>query len=184
MYHSPLRTTIPYTRINDNLVLDKSHHTILLRHQNKFLNQNHQPDKIPDFAHIIGDFNADYLGRSLVYVVTETVADYPYTYFTEKTWKAMVTGVPFMLVGSQYSIKKLQEFGFLTFEQWWDELYDSKPTAAERIFNIVKELKKLSKLSVDQRKQILGDMAPVLEHNKKHLKHFRLGDLETIRKIL
>jgi hypothetical protein len=182
MFNGPLRTTVPFTRINDDIDLKESQFKILLQHQSTFVNQNYRDNKIPNGVDRVGpEFVTNFLQNSFVYVITETVGDYPYPYFSEKTWKAMICGVPFMLVGSQYSIKTLREFGFQTFSRWWSEDYDSQLCVADRIESIASELQKLCLLDFNALKQLQQQMSDVIAHNQKHLLEFEKKDLANVR---
>jgi hypothetical protein len=176
-----LRTTIPFTRFNNYLELTPNQQAILVEYANDFFQQTFVDPTIDGNTNdCVTRFNAPFLKQSLIYVITETVGDYPYPYFSEKTWKAIVTGCPFMLINTQYSLAKLKEFGFKTFDQWWDEGYDKKVTVADRIEAVVNELIKLSKLSITELEDLRQEMSPVILHNQKHLEIFTASDLENI----
>jgi hypothetical protein len=132
MYHGPLRITTPPASVNDDLVLNSYFYKILGQHSYLFKEKSYQDPSIVGIR-VKNLYEVNFLKKSFVYVVTETVSEYPYRYFTEKTWKAMVAKVPFMIVGSQHSLTQLHKFGFKTFDQWWSEDYDNLPTSAERI---------------------------------------------------
>jgi len=183
MYHGPLRTTTPATRVNDDLELDNKYHEILNAHAGQFFNKRYCHPLIPGKSNDLPTFfHSDFLNYSFVYVITETVGDYPYPYFSEKTWKAMLAGMPFMIVGSKNSLQTLQSVGFKTFDHWWSEDYDSLPTVAERIDAIVNELKKLSKLNYKSLTSLKKEMHSTLQHNFEHLGVFRKNDLDNIKK--
>jgi hypothetical protein len=184
MYHGILRTTIPPTRINDDLILNSEHWKVLLQYQEIFVGQDYQSELITNKVRIGDDFSVNFFNRCFLYLITETVADYPYPYLTEKTWKAVVSRMPFMIVGAKHTLKQLHEFGFQTFDRWWDESYDAAPTAAERISLIVQELKKISTLSYHCRIDMRKEMESVVNHNHHHLNNFVSSDLAYIRKNL
>jgi len=182
MYHGPLRTTTPPARINDDLILTERFHDIMSKYQHLFRDNNYQhPLIVGGSNHWNTKFNADFLKKTFVYVITETVSEYPHRYFSEKTWKAMVTGVPFMIVGSQNSLQELQNFGFKTFNKWWSEHYDTLPTTAERIESLVIELKTLSELDNKTLLQIRSEMQSTINHNFNQLKIFKNKQLDNIR---
>ena len=182
MYHGTLRTTTPPTRVNSDLVLNSHYHEILNKHRYLFEGKNHQDPKITTLPYDKNHYSTDFLKNSFVYLITETVSEYPYPYFTEKTWKAIVTQVPFMIVGSQNSLTQLHKFGFKTFNKWWKEDYDNLPTSAERIEAVVIELEKLSKLDVESLTHIRQDMQETLDYNFNHLKIFKRQDLDNVQK--
>jgi hypothetical protein len=181
MNNSSLRTTVPFIRFNNDIILNSEQWKVFLTHSAKFSDQNFQhPGITGPNNDMTTRFNADFLNLALVYVITETVAEYPYPYFSEKTWRAMFTGRPFMMVNAQHSLKKLQEFGFLTFSDWWDESYDEKALAADRIESMVATLKSLANLSKKELRELNQDMLPVIQHNQNHLIKFASDDLENI----
>jgi hypothetical protein len=175
------RTTVPFVRVNDDLILSAGQRKVLTSHANTFVNRSFTDPQILGSTNDTGTrFRAGFLHYSFVYVVTETVSEYPYVYFTEKTWKAMATGVPFIMINAQNSLLKLQEFGFKTFNKWWDEGYDSKNTGADRIEAAVKILKDLSHLTLDELKLMRHEMDSVIKHNQQHLITFQELDLKNI----
>jgi hypothetical protein len=105
---------------------------------------------------------------SLVYVPTETVYFGRRTHITEKTFKAIALEMPFVLVATAGSLKYLREYGFKTFDGIIDESYDLETDDVVRIEKVVKLLKDLDKLSVEQRQQIHQDCLPIVEHNFNH----------------
>lgn len=183
MWHGHLRTTTPNTRVNDDLILNSYFWDVLLRNYSTFQGKTHQGCAITGMPNDLSTrFFASFLNQCFVYVITETVADYPYTFFTEKTWKAMVSKTPFMLVGTAGSLKNLRSFGFKTFNAWWSEDYDLLPTASERIEALVLELKKLSLLSPADLSDLRTEMQPIIDYNFNHMKVFAQADLDNIRK--
>ncbi len=181
MYHGPLRTTTPPSRINDDLILNAHLFDIKLKYQHLFLEKSYKHQIIDgDSNDYDTRFDASFLKKTFVYVITETVSEYPYPYFSEKTWKAMLNKVPFMMVGSQHSLQQLQSFGFRTFSNWWDETYDSLPIAADRIEAMVIELKKLSELSHASLLDIRLEMQSTVDHNFNQIKCFKDKDLDNI----
>lgn len=158
------------------------HHYSILKLENLFFNKTFVDPNIQ------GELNKDqtfflpyFLKKSFVYVITETVGDYPNVFFTEKTWKAMLVQMPFMLIGAKGSLRQLRQFGFKTFENWWDESYDSLPTVAGRIELVVDQLEKLSKLDIPTLTSMREEMEDTLVHNFNQIKIFRQQDLDNIR---
>ena len=105
---------------------------------------------------------------SLVYVPTETVYFGRRTHITEKTFKAIALEMPFVLVASAGSLEYLREYGFKTFDGIIDESYDLETDDVVRIEKVVKLLKDLDNLSVEQKQQIHQACLPIVEHNFNH----------------
>jgi hypothetical protein len=71
-------------------------------------------------------------------VVVETDIDYNNEFFmTEKTVKALITGIPFVIVSTPNFLKNLKSLGFLTYDNFWDESYDAEIDYKTRIDKIV-----------------------------------------------
>jgi hypothetical protein len=59
-------------------------------------------------------------------LVVETDLDFQNEFFlTEKTIKALITGMPFVVASTPYFLKYLRDIGFTTYGNLWDETYDN-----------------------------------------------------------
>ena len=103
---------------------------------------------------------------TFISVVTETLADEDTLFFSEKIWKPIMVGHPFLLYGNRYSLKYLKSLGYKTFDKWIDESYDLEVDSQTRSKMIVQELKKFSAKSIDELKMIREEMKEVCVHNK------------------
>jgi hypothetical protein len=117
--------------------------------------------------------------NSLYSLITETNFE-NYSFFSEKTAKALYAQRPFVFFGAQGQLADLKRLGFRTFDTVINEAYDSVADPTERFtqaFEQVKWLFDQNHLSLYQRLQ------PILEHNCAHIqnrKHF----LEPLKKWL
>lgn len=61
---------------------------------------------------------------------------------TEKTFKTLLVGQPFVIVGTQYFLKNLRTLGFKTYSDLWDESYDycDDVTRLQCVVNLCKSL--------------------------------------------
>jgi hypothetical protein len=76
-------------------------------------------------------------------LVTETIFDYPHTFRTEKIWKPILMGHPFVVAANPGYLKDLRNAGFRTFGHVIDERYDEKDCAsyrAQRIIDIISDI--------------------------------------------
>lgn len=121
--------------------------------------------------------NFDEAIESLVYVPTETVYFGRRTHITEKTFKAIALGMPFVLVAAAGSLEYLRSYGFRTFDSVWDESYDTETDDLARLESVTGLLKYLDDMSDRERHQIQRHVLPVVEHNWNH---FYQGGLERI----
>ena len=118
----------------------------------------------------------DESAESLLYLVTETVATGRRLHLTEKTFKPIALGMPFVIVGTQGSLEYLRSYGFQTFGHIWDESYD-QATDDVRIEKIAKLLKELDDLSIADKQKMFEAAYEVIEHNWNH---FYNGKFEAV----
>lgn len=114
---------------------------------------------------------------SLLYVVTETVANGRRNHLTEKTFKPIAHGMPFVVVSTAHSLSYLKQYGFETFSPLIDESYDNELDDHARIKKIAEVLRDLDRMSVSQRQMLYHACIPVIEHNWNH---FYNGGFEKI----
>lgn len=103
-------------------------------------------------------------------LVTETVFEYPHSFRTEKIWKPMAIGHPFIAVANQGFYRDLHNLGFKTFGHVIDEsfdLIDNNQQRIERIAQIVEDL-----CSQDLA-GFLSACESVCKYNQQHLAHMR-----------
>ena len=110
----------------------------------------------------------DQSADSLLYLVTETVADGRRLHLTEKTFKPIAMGMPFVLVATAGSLEYLRGYGFKTFGHLWDESYDNIQDPHQRIRAIAGLLEDLCGLSVAERTALFHHAIPTIEHNWNH----------------
>ena len=118
----------------------------------------------------------DECAESLLYLVTETVATGRRHHLTEKTFKPIAMGMPFIIVGTQGSLKYLRSYGFRTFEGIWDESYDSAEDDV-RIARVASLLRSLDELPPAAKQHLFDQAQEVIEHNWNH---FYNGGFEAV----
>jgi hypothetical protein len=118
----------------------------------------------------------DESAESLLYLITETVATGRRWHLTEKTFKPIALGMPFVMVGTRGSLKYLRSYGFRTFGDIWDESYDDADDDV-RIEKIAQLLKQLDNLSVAEKQKLFESAHDVIEHNWNHFYH---GSFESV----
>ena len=103
---------------------------------------------------------------TFISIVTESLTDKYTLFLSEKIWKPISCGHPFMVLGNKGTLKKLKEFGFKTFDKWFDESYDNEEEMNIRSEMIVTEIGKFKNKTVDELKQIRNEMYEICEHNR------------------
>jgi hypothetical protein len=118
----------------------------------------------------------DQSAESLLYLVTETVATGRRHHLTEKSFKPIALGMPFVIVGTQGSLEYLRSYGFRTFGGIWDESYDSADDSV-RIERIASLLRSLDELPTEAKQDLFDAAQEVVEHNWNH---FYNGGFEAV----
>jgi hypothetical protein len=99
-------------------------------------------------------------------LVTETVFDYPYSFRTEKIWKPIAIGHPFIVVSNSGYYRDLHRLGFKTFGDLIDESFD-------RITNNTDRLERIAQIVEDLCQQDLASFVKecytVCKYNQQHL---------------
>ena len=119
----------------------------------------------------------DAASDSMVYIVTETVAQGRRLHLTEKVFRPICLAMPFLLVSTQGSLAYLKSYGFQTFEHFWDESYDEEPDDFVRIQKIAGVVAALHAMSDRARHAMWQAMQPIIAHNHNH---FYQGAFEQI----
>ena len=120
-------------------------------------------DHIPNASMVLNPIPE--LMESFIFVVTETCYWQHKTHLTEKIFKPIVLKMPFLLVGCAGNLKYLRSYGFKTFGDYWDESYDTIEDPILRMQAIVKILKEIASLSIEEQQNMLRSMTHILEHN-------------------
>ena len=119
----------------------------------------------------------DESAESLAYVVTETVFEGRRHHLTEKTFKPICLGMPFVMVSTAGSLKYLRSYGFKTFDSIWDESYDLETNDEKRLSIIADLLKQLDQKDPTELQLLFDRTLPIIKHNYDH---FYNGGFEKI----
>ena len=115
--------------------------------------------------------------NSLLYHVTETAYFGSKLHLTEKTFKPMAMGMPFVLTSTAGSLEYLRSYGFKTFGHLWDESYDQETDDYKRLDMIAELLTDLDQLPQKEKQQLFREAIPTIRHNWEHFYH---GNFEAI----
>lgn len=122
-------------------------------------------DMIPnDSMHI----NVNAHLNSFLHLITETCYYQKFNHLTEKVFKPIVMMQPFILAGTEGSLRYLKQYGFKTFSKWIDESYDKIVDPFKRLDAITHEVEKICALSQAEQQAMYDEMLPTLIHNRRH----------------
>jgi len=103
-------------------------------------------------------------------IVNETTYHENTPFLSEKIFKTIAMGHPFIMVTAPNSLQYLKELGYKTYEPFIDESYDSIEDPGDRILAILDEVERLCSMSEKVlRKQWLPNVRTIAAHNRKLL---------------
>ena len=98
-------------------------------------------------------------------VVTETNFDLPYSYCTEKIYKPILMGSPFIVASNYKFYQHLKDKGYKTFESLIDESFDNIYDNNKRLDAIVNSISQLCQTNLDE---FLIKAKPICDYNRNH----------------
>lgn len=106
--------------------------------------------------------------RTFLSIICETIFSSNSIFITEKTWRSISIGHPFMILGSKGILKELKKMGYKTFSRWIDESYDDSDTIVEKVNTICKNIQKFKNMSLSELCKIREEMKEICTFNQNH----------------
>lgn len=167
----------PPTRINDRWLLTSHDLKDLVSGPDSMSYKNFYDDFAQHPSHQLSQLSQ----QSFLHVVTETVYHYPNTYITEKTIKPIVDKRPFVLIAPPGSLKNLKSLGFKTFDQHWDESYDSIVDPEQRLLAVVNIVELICQKSMSDIQNLCIQMSDVLNFNFQfYINNFKNNEISRL----
>ena len=111
-------------------------------------------------------------------IVTETLFyEKEIKFITEKTERCFSACQPFIVVAPAGHLELLKNYGYKTFDRWWDESYDREEDGEKRLLKIKKIIKHISTFSNEDMMRIHKEMHPILIHNNSINKNWFLKNI-------
>lgn len=123
----------------------------------------------------------EHFQNSYVHIVFETFFDVDQsdgTFLTEKVFKPIKHGQPFILVGPAGGLEQLRRMGYKTFDEFIDPAYDTIQNSTQRWMKIIQLIKNIKKQNLQQLFQTCRDD---ILYNQMHFissKYNRLKNLQ------
>ena len=86
----------------------------------------------------------EYYNKVNYILVSETLCVENKKHLTEKIFKPIVAGKPFILAAGYKNLEYLRSYGFNTFDSLWDESYDTVVHPKSRLYRIFRMMKKIN----------------------------------------
>jgi hypothetical protein len=121
--------------------------------------------------------NPTHYSRAFVDISCETYNERegPYhndLFITEKICKPLFAKRPFITSANPGLYKELHRLGFKTFDRWWNEDFSEDMNIKLHIDKIIRVIKKIDDMSVQECNQMWSEMQEVLEHNQETILYY------------
>jgi len=103
-----------------------------------------------------------------IQIIPETLFDTEKTHLTEKSLKPIAMGQPFIIVGCPHSLEYLRSYGFKTFNNLWDESYDTEVSSTIRFEKIINLIHNVVNLSPSEYLKMFNEAKKIAIYNRKH----------------
>jgi hypothetical protein len=113
------------------------------------------------------DYNNSDYNYTAIEVVLETLFDDSRWHLTEKIFRPIACGQPFLLASTPGSLEYLKSYGFQTFADHIDESYDSISDPVERLCAIIQVMKDIAALDAGAKKSLFVDLQKIADYNQQ-----------------
>lgn len=125
------------------------------RDQNNFEKEFYSPNKDFRYSYVLSYFTKpDLFSKTKFSIVVETEAENNEYHITEKTLKCLITGHPFVVIGTYNYLKFLRGLGFRTWADEFSENYDNILSLHDRIDTVIATVKELVNINFSKQKII------------------------------
>lgn len=164
-------------KLDDNVDYDQLSTNIFNHKINPFEISNTENKNLSEFAQFYYDDDKLILEdlihyvpieflKSNVNIVCESFCEDSIMY-TEKTWKSIFYGKPFLILGAKNQNIKLKELGFFIYDDIFNYDFDSQENIIDRMNMMVEEIKKFVSLNPEEFKKILKKIEYKILLNKQ-----------------
>ena len=119
----------------------------------------------PDINDEIGTSYLNFLNKASFNIVSETVFNFPFPYFSEKTIQSLLSKRPFIMIGPRGNLQYLRNRGFKTFHSIINESYDDIQDPNKRLEAIMQLVLDLNKKSQQELNDMVYVIKDILIHN-------------------
>ena len=111
-------------------------------------------------------FNPIHYRNSFISIVMCAMAyDENAYHLHSSTFNPMYCGHPIIQFGPHKSLEVMKQYGFKTFDKWWDESYDDEPNGVKRLQMVMDLILNISQYEEKDLLHMYNDMKETLQHN-------------------
>lgn len=109
-----------------------------------------------------------YLNTRFSVVAETTFHDLTNLFISEKSFKPIIYGHPFIILGHQHTLSQLQRQGYRTFSPFFNEAYDEIADPQKRFIAVLSEIDRLCRLPVETWQSFAAQLNDICEFNYEH----------------
>lgn len=106
-----------------------------------------------------------YYQKSLFSIVSETYFFSKIIHLTEKTFKPIINRHPFIMIAAPYTLQKIKDFGFKTFDNVINERYDRIENDEERFDEILRLITEMSQWDRERVAYVSQQVKDIVDYN-------------------
>lgn len=171
--------TVLYNKFKDFNILKNMHYSINARHPDLNPHKLLSDTFIKDEEYL--EIKKEYF-QSFCNIIVESKQKY--VFFSEKIFKSLSIGQPFIVMGAPHYLKYLRVIGFKTFHDFWDESYDNEKIIPNRIDKIFDLVFKINNMSMEEIETMNIKMQDILNHNIYHFKYLKRLNITKLEKFI
>jgi len=118
-------------------------------------------------SHCSADYIVNDYNQTRIEVVLETLFDDQRWHLTEKIFRPIACGQPFILAATPGSLEYLKSYGFKTFNEHIDESYDQILDPINRLNAIVQTMKNITNLPILEKNILFAKLQHIADYNRK-----------------
>lgn len=120
---------------------------------------------------VVNEIDPMLYSSTFISTVTETLCQSDSLMITEKTFRSIAVGHPFMIIGSSGTLAELQKMGYVTFNKWLNEDYDKTDNLKDKLSIIVENLQMFAAMPLHELSDVRQQMNEIVRYNKQHLQN-------------
>lgn len=121
-----------------------------------------------------------YYKNSYINIINETYFFNNIIHLTEKTYKPIAYKQPFIMLAAPGSLKHIQNMGFKTFSEFWDESYDSEKDHNKRFNMLIELIKDIATWDDAKMESFSMNVKPILDYNFELIKNIADPEIDAI----
>lgn len=133
---------------------------------------------------VTNTFKKELFLNSCINLVTETSYDSNELFISEKILKPIINYQPFIVFGPYGYLERLRSYGYKSFNEFWDESYDSIEDPKKRFFAILKIVRELNSKSIEELNELYKNLKHICIYNKQLFDSMEIDSLDKILKTI